>query len=114
MDHTIVDYKDYKKAKIEFGLRLARLRENLNISARDMSLQLGQNPGYINSIETGKSLPSMENFFHICEFVGITESEFFDMGNDNPEEFRHMTAQFKRLSAYQQKLVHALIGEMKK
>lgn len=35
-----------------FYERLSQLRMKKGISARDMSLSIGQNPGYINSIET--------------------------------------------------------------
>ena len=31
----------------EFSLRLAKLRTQKGVSARDMSLSMGQNPGYI-------------------------------------------------------------------
>ena len=47
----------------DFSLRLARLREKKGVSARDMSLSIGQNPGYINNIETGKSMPSLTGIF---------------------------------------------------
>ena len=43
----------------DFSLRLAKLREEKGVSARDMSLSMGQNPGYINNIESGKSMPSL-------------------------------------------------------
>lgn len=46
-----------------FSKRLAQLRMNKGVSARDMSLSIGQNAGYINNIENGKALPSMANFF---------------------------------------------------
>ena len=48
----------------QFPLRLAQLRVLKGVSARDMSLSLGQNAGYINNIESGKALPSMSNFFY--------------------------------------------------
>lgn len=44
----------------EFGLRLARLRENKGVSARQMSLEIGLNKNYINSIESGRNYPNME------------------------------------------------------
>lgn len=44
-----------------FSKRLAQLRMNKGVSARDMSLSIGQNAGYINNIENGKALPSMAN-----------------------------------------------------
>ena len=49
----------------EFSSRLTFLREQKGVSARDMSLTIGQNAGYINNIETGKSMPSMLGFFYI-------------------------------------------------
>ena len=63
----------------DFSLRLARLREKKGVSARDMSLSMGQNPGYIHNIESGNSKPSMTGFFYICEYLNITPSEFFDI-----------------------------------
>lgn len=62
----------------EFQTRLTQLRENKGVSARDMSLSIGQNPGYINNIETGKAFPSMSGFFYICEFLKLTPKDFFD------------------------------------
>lgn len=38
-----------------FATRLTTLREKKGVSARDMSLSIGQNPGYINNIESGKA-----------------------------------------------------------
>ena len=68
----------------DFSLRLAQLREKKGVSARDMSLSIGQNPGYINNIESGKSMPSLSGIFYICDYLGITPSEFFDLESQNP------------------------------
>lgn len=70
----------------DFSLRLARLREEKGVSARDMSLSMGQNPGYINNIESGKSMPSLSGIFYICEYLGITPKDFFDMEVKNPSK----------------------------
>ena len=70
----------------EFQTRLAQLRENKGVSARDMSLSIGQNPGYINNIETGKALPSMSGFFYICEYLQLSPKDFFDIDAKNPEK----------------------------
>lgn len=74
--------------KEDFSLRLGRLRNQKNVSARDMSLSIGQNPGYINNIESGKALPSMSVFFCICEYLGITPAEFFETELKSPEKTR--------------------------
>lgn len=81
----------------EFSLRLARLRYLKGVSARDMSLSLGQNPGYINNIERGKAMPSMEGFFYICEYLNVTPKEFFDTEDKNPEKLRAVIENLKLL-----------------
>ena len=68
----------------EFPQRLAELRTKKGVSARDMSLSIGQGHGYINNIENGHNLPSMSVFFYICDYLGITPSEFFDLDNKDP------------------------------
>ena len=50
--------------KESFSTRLAQLRTDEEISAREMSLDLGQNPSYINRIENQKAYPSMQVFFY--------------------------------------------------
>lgn len=64
--------------------RITELRIKMGISAREMSLSLGQNVSYINKIENGKALPSLEMLFYICDYFGITPQEFFDEGNPAP------------------------------
>lgn len=61
-----------------FSERLAKLRMEKGVSARDMSLSLGQSESYINKIENRRTMPSMTGFFYICEYLGIEPKEFFD------------------------------------
>jgi len=79
--------------------RLAKLRTQKGVSARDMSLTLGQANNYINNIENKKSLPSMQAFFCICGFLGVTPQEFFDEGNPCPEALREFLEEAKKLDA---------------
>ena len=96
----------------DFSLRLARLREKKGVSARDMSLSIGQNPGYINNIETGKSKPSLEGFYFICVYLGVTPSEFFDADNPNPEKLSAIVADMKKLSDAQLDMISALVKDL--
>ncbi len=82
----------------EFSLRLARLRSEKGVSARDMSLSMGQNPGYINNIESGKSKPSLSGIFFICEYLGITPKDFFDVDSANPSKAKELFEIAKTLS----------------
>ena len=61
-----------------FSRRLAQLRAQKGVSAREMSLAIGQNSSYINRIENQRAFPSMQGFFYICEYLGTTPMEFFN------------------------------------
>lgn len=68
-----------------FAERLSALRQQKNVSAREMSLALGQNGSYINRIENKHTFPSMQTFFYICEYLEITPQDFFNTESKNPE-----------------------------
>ncbi len=93
----------------EFPIRLAKLRTTKGISARDMSLSIGQNAGYINNIETGKALPSMSGFFFICEFLNISPQEFFDNNSEHPEKLRTLVENLKQLEPEEFKSISLIV-----
>lgn len=96
----------------DFSLRLAQLREKKGVSARDMSLSIGQNPGYINSIESGKSMPSLVGVFYICDYLGITPSEFFDIDSNDPVRLRSLIEKLKKLSDSKLDHISALVDDI--
>ncbi|MGN0367803.1 MAG: helix-turn-helix domain-containing protein [Wujia sp.] len=92
-----------------FSARLAQLRVNKGVSARDMSLSIGLNAGYINNIENGKTLPSMTVFFYICEYLNIEPKEFFDFDSNNPVELQELFDKMKLLDSKQMEAISTLI-----
>ncbi len=60
------------------GKRITELRIQKNISEYQLSYELGQSKGYIQSISSGRALPSMKMFLNICDYFQITPSAFFD------------------------------------
>ena len=100
--------------KRNFPLRLAKLRLEMGVSARDMSLSIGQSPGYISSIENGKALPSMSVFFCICEYLNITPYDFFDMENANPIKSSKLYNTAKSLSDEQLDILIAIAKDLYK
>ena len=96
-----------------FRKRLAELRIKKGISARDMSLSIGQSAGYINNIENGVNYPSMATFFYICDYFGITPKEFFDTEVSDPEKVRLLVTAANRLSSEQLDLLIAVANGLK-
>lgn len=97
-----------------FRQRLAQLRIQKGISARDMSLSLGQSESYINKIENGKSFPSMQVFFYICEYFNITPKDFFDVENHNPVILDELINDMKALTNNQIACIACMIKELKR
>lgn len=98
----------------DFSKRLYDLRVQKGVSARDMSLSIGQNAGYINNIENGKNLPSMRLFFYICEYLNITPCDFFNFSVKNPTETSDILNKLKKLNSKQLDIIDYLVGELAK
>lgn len=64
--------------------RIAILRIEKGVSARDMSLDLGMGVNYINNIENKKSNTTIEVFENICEYLQISYRDFFDAEKTSP------------------------------
>lgn len=94
--------------------RIAKLRTIKRVSARDMSLSIGQNENYINHIENGKSMPSMQVFFYICEYFKISPKEFFDEGTSNPGLISAVVEDLNTLDEKQIANIHEIIKGLKK
>ena len=95
-----------------FASRLAQLRIEKGVSAREMSLSIGQNAGYINNIENGKSLPSMPAFLFICDYLELTPAEFFDSSNKHPERLRNLIEKLKLLTDEQLSCIEVIVRDL--
>ncbi len=98
----------------QFGLRLAKFREQKGVSARDMSLSLGQNPGYINNIESGKARPSLPGFYYICEYLNVSPADFFDFKSPNSQRIDALLLEIRQLDDHKLFLVTELVKELNK
>lgn len=95
-----------------FSKRLTELRQKKNVSARDMSLSLGQNAGYINNIENKHNLPSMAVFFDICEYFKITPRDFFDFETSSPQELDYLLTCARKISDEDLEHVTAIVSSL--
>ena len=97
-----------------FAERLSFLRESKQVSAREMSLAIGQNESYINRIENQKAFPSMQCFFYICDYLHISPKDFFDDEARTPQALEELEPDLKKLSPKQLNLIKQLIIEISK
>ena len=80
-----------------FSARLIVLRKAKGVSAREMSLDIGQGASYINQIEKKHKLPSLNGFFYICEYLNVSPKDFFDEDIAIPKEFSDAIEGLKKL-----------------
>ena len=97
-----------------FAERLSQLREARQVSAREMSLAIGQNCSYINRIENKKAFPSMQCFFYICDYLQISPQEFFDGESQAPHTLSELTESLKTLSPRQRDLITDIVIEFQR
>lgn len=79
--------------------RISQLRIKKGVSEYKMSLDLGHSRSYIQSITSGRALPSLSEFLYICEYFNITPKEFFDEELNEPELVRKLIESAKNLKA---------------
>ena len=94
--------------------RITNLRMQKGVSARDMSLSMGQNASYINQIENGRVHPSLQAFFYICDYLKITPHQFFEDDNPAPKMLEELIEELKKLDAKTLELITDLVKQLNK
>lgn len=101
-----MDYLDW------FYMRLTTLRMQKGVSARDMSLSLGQSESYINKIENRRTLPSLTGFLNICDYLHITPQEFFNVANKAPGKSKTLLQEIEKLTPEQTDHILLLVKDL--
>lgn len=78
--------------------RISQLRIQKGVSEYQMSYDLGHSRSYIYNISSGKSLPPMAEFLQICDYFGITPSQFFDDSFENPALLQTAIEELRKLN----------------
>ena len=94
--------------------RITQLRVRKDVSEYKMSYDLGHSRGYINNISSGKTLPSMTEFFAICDYFEITPQEFFDTSTQNPELIQKALEGMRRLDEGDMLMLLGIINRLLK
>lgn len=79
--------------------RISLLRTKKGVSEYKMSLDLGHSKSYIQSISSGKALPSLSEFLYICDYLNITPKEFFDTDIQEPSMLNELYENAKNLNS---------------
>lgn len=94
--------------------RITELRLKKDVSEYQMSFELGQCRSYIQSISSGKAMPSMAGFLNICDYFGITPVEFFDTSIQEPNLLNEVIDVIKTLPENDLELLLKIARRIKK
>lgn len=94
--------------------QITKLRLQKGISEYQLSYDLGHSRGYINNISSGKSLPSLSEFFTICDYFEISPHDFFNTEHENPILISKIIEELKDLDDDDILLLLTLIKRIKK
>ena len=94
--------------------RITQLRLKKGISEYQMSYDLGHSRGYINNISSGKALPSMSEFFAICDYFSISPEEFFNERLQDPVMYKQVLSSLEKLNTEDLLLIFKLIQRFMK
>ncbi|NRD77376.1 helix-turn-helix transcriptional regulator [Bacillus sp. BRMEA1] len=83
----------------EVGMRIKQLRKEFNKTANEIVEAIHISQPYYSQIENGHVPVSIENLIKICDFYGITLSEFFDDNFD--EDLKKLLSTAKKLNKEQ-------------
>ena len=94
--------------------RITQLRLQKGVSEYQMSYDLGHSHSYIYNISSGKSLSPMAEFLQICDYFGISPSQFFDDSSENPALLQTATEELRKLNDADLMLMTRIIRRLNK
>lgn len=94
--------------------RITELHLVKDVSEHNMSLDLGKSGAYICGITNGMPLPSLREFFNICEYFDVTPAVFFAPMDDTETGFARLCEQLRTMSDADLEKVTTFVGWISK
>ena len=91
------------------GDRYAKIRLAHGISGRRLSLELGRSTEYINQIENGRNLPSLEGLLNFCDYFHMSVGEFFEKDFAYPVQYDKIIKKLHKMDEVGLEVVYELL-----
>jgi transcriptional regulator with XRE-family HTH domain len=79
--------------------RVSSVRSSKTIAASKLSVALGKCSQYLNQIENGHKLPSLEGLYLFCRSMRISMADFFDKSQTYPKQYKDLILLLNKLNA---------------
>ena len=99
---------------MNIGSRLQQLRKQNGFTAEKLAEKVDVTRIYITKLEHNENFPSFPLLEKICDVLGITLSDFFNVGDNNiSPELNTLLNNAKELTPEKLKLLNAIIDNIK-
>ena len=92
----------------EVGDRLKFLREQRKMNKNELANAAGVSPTYVYQLEKGEKSPTVEYLGYLCEALGVTLFDFFEIKNED----RPYDDKVAHLSETQRKLFNDFLNSL--
>lgn len=94
---------------MDIGKRIKNIRLSKEINASRLASKAFISQSYLSDIETGKSTPSLDKLFTICEALDVSLSEFFGDVPELPIDIIRLVENAQKLEEEEVKLLSNFI-----
>ena len=95
----------------EILTRIGYVRNNANLSAREVSLRMGMSPQYVAQLESGRIVLTVEKLLQILEICDFSIERFFSSNIADYEIDNELKALIESLPVSKKKNIIELIGK---
>lgn len=92
--------------------RISYFRVKKNLSARELSLQIGKAGGYINKLESYDFNLPVPVLLDILEALEVSAEEFFYLGQDYNKDTKELLHKFNKLSDANKQTIIDLVNKL--
>lgn len=78
--------KNLKEFYLSIGRKIRNARKQKNVTLEELADKAGRNWSFLSQIERGRSVPSIETLFLICDSLEIPLSDLFE--NHKPASYK--------------------------
>lgn len=86
--------ENIRELYVSIGKKIREIRKLRGLTLEELSEKVGRNWSFLSQIERGRSIPSIETLFLICDALEISLSDLFEKHKSIPYKINSKTDKF--------------------
>ena len=89
-----INMENIRELYVSIGKKIREIRKLRGLTLEELSEKVGRNWSFLSQIERGRSIPSIETLFLICDALEISLSDLFEKHKSIPYKINSKTDKF--------------------